>query len=475
MKRKNQSGQALATMAIAMVVLAGFAGLAIDMGTLRYQKRLQQTAADSAAIAGAQDLAYGFGITTGGQGAATQNGYTDNNGGAGCVGGSIGCISVAVNNPPLSGPHMVGTTNASLYVEALVTVVQPTYFMKLFGVNSETITARAVATNTGGGNAAGYGCIHTLGTPTKKIQASTAGISAGGSVILNAPSCAVIDNGNLVANGGANLSINAASIGVGGAYNGPGCSPATPPALPTGVCPPPTTGANYSGDPLAGKYPIPTYGASSGPIKFTAGSCSGAGCAGNVTCTAGTCSVAAGTYNDICIDNNQKVNFSAGMYVITGASTCSNNVEFQVNAGSTLCNSTNADCSGMVASQNAGVTFYMTGSASVNIDGGAQVQLAAPNSGIYEGLLFYQDPNDTTGATLSGNSNSLYQGAIYLAAADLTFGGNTNFNSGAKYTVIVTDQLNFAGNPDVNLASDYSGLAASGPLTGLTQWATLVE
>ena len=59
----------------------------------------------------------------------------------------MGTVCVQVNNPPLSGPH---SSNAK-YVEALVTVVQPTYFMKIFGVNSEAITARAVATNLSGG------------------------------------------------------------------------------------------------------------------------------------------------------------------------------------------------------------------------------------------------------------------------------------------------------------------------------------
>jgi Flp pilus assembly protein TadG len=478
MNRKNQSGQALVTTAIALVVLAGFAGLALDMGTLRYQKRLQQSAADAAAIAGASNVAYS-GIQAGAQAAAAANGFADNTGGGSCADSNntaVGSITVTICNGPsdrtlngvsiAGGPH-AGNTN---YVEALVTVVHPTYFMNLFGVNSETITTRAVATNTGGGAAGGAGCIYTLGTPTKKIQASTAGISSSGSVILNAPTCGIVDNGNFVANGGKNLDVNAGSIGVGGSYSGPGCG------VGSGVCPVPVTGMPYSGDPFSGKYPIPTYGASSGPIKITAGSCTGAGCAGNVTCVSGTCSVAAGTYDDLCIDNNQKVNFSAGLYVITGASTCSNNVEFQINAGSTVCNSANADCSGMVASQNAGVTFYMTGSASVNVNGTAQVQLAAPNSGTYEGLLFYQDPSDTAAATLSGNSTSLYQGAIYMPTADLTFGGNTNFNNGAAYTVIVVDQLNFAGNPDVNLKSNFSGLAnGGGPLAGVTEWAQLVE
>src|SRR4029077_8205959 len=103
MKFNKQSGQALIGTAVAMVVLAGFAGLAIDMGTLRYQKRLQQTAADSGAIAGAQNLEFGSGVTVGAQNASAQNGFTDNGGGAvsACTaaGAAVGTICVQVNNP----------------------------------------------------------------------------------------------------------------------------------------------------------------------------------------------------------------------------------------------------------------------------------------------------------------------------------------------------------------------------------------
>lgn len=159
---KKQSGQVLVGTAVALVVLCGFAGLAIDMGTLRYQKRIQQTAADGAAIAGASNLTYqlGAGVTTGAQNAATQNGFTDSSGNdlSQCAtGAAIGkiCVWVSPSTGPqdvtfnsqtiLGGPHS-GDSN---YVEVLVARVQPTYFMTIFGVNSETIVARAVATNTG--------------------------------------------------------------------------------------------------------------------------------------------------------------------------------------------------------------------------------------------------------------------------------------------------------------------------------------
>ena len=155
MTRKNQSGQALISTVLALTVLLGVGGLAMDMGVLRYEKRLQQTAADAAAVAGASNLTHG-GVTTGAQSASAANGFTD----------GINNVTVTINNPPASGPHS-GNGN---YVEALVVAVQPTYFMRIFGINSETIAARAVATNVSGG--ANSGCLYTLGRRLAALRES---------------------------------------------------------------------------------------------------------------------------------------------------------------------------------------------------------------------------------------------------------------------------------------------------------------
>ena len=70
MIRRKQSGQVMVSAALMLVVLLGFAGLGIDMGVLRYEKRLQQTAADGAAIAAATNLAPYTGYQTGALNAA---------------------------------------------------------------------------------------------------------------------------------------------------------------------------------------------------------------------------------------------------------------------------------------------------------------------------------------------------------------------------------------------------------------------
>jgi hypothetical protein len=196
MERNRQSGNALVFTVLALGVLLGMAGLAIDVGTLRYEKRLQQNAADSAAIAGASNIAYG-GITAGAQNASATNGFAD----------GTNNVTVTVNNPPVAGPH----TGAASYVEVLVAAVQPTYFMRIFGVNSQAVTARAVATNLGGG--AGSGCLYTLGAPNSSIE----GVNINGSAILNAPTCGIVDNGDFNSKGNA-LDVNAGTFGIAGSW-----------------------------------------------------------------------------------------------------------------------------------------------------------------------------------------------------------------------------------------------------------------
>jgi Flp pilus assembly protein TadG len=177
MMRKRQTGQALVAVTFGLVVLLGAAGLAIDMGYLRYQKRLQQSAADSAALAAAGDLAYvpGLDINTSATNEVALNGFTG------------GGVTVKVNNPPATGPFVAtATAGNKQYVEVLITVVQPTFFMKIFGVNTVNITARAVAL------AAGKNCVYSLGTTTGITPPPP---------LFPKPPCGVIDHLVLVGQG----------------------------------------------------------------------------------------------------------------------------------------------------------------------------------------------------------------------------------------------------------------------------------
>ena len=57
--KSSQSGWVLITVTVALVVLIGFVGLAIDSSNLENVKRRMQTAADAGALGGAWELARG--------------------------------------------------------------------------------------------------------------------------------------------------------------------------------------------------------------------------------------------------------------------------------------------------------------------------------------------------------------------------------------------------------------------------------
>jgi len=194
MKSKKEAGQALVFTTLVLVALLGFVGLGIDMGMLRYEKRLQQSAADAAAIAGATNLNPNTGVQTGAQNASAANGFAYNTGGGACAAPptnlTVGQVTVTVCNGPSTGPH---TGNAN-YVEVFVSAGQQTYFMQIFGVNSKTVIARAVATNYSGATngSSHYNCLVTLGTPASSIE----GVNINGHATLNASTCGIADNGN---------------------------------------------------------------------------------------------------------------------------------------------------------------------------------------------------------------------------------------------------------------------------------------
>jgi Flp pilus assembly protein TadG len=445
--RRNQAGQVLVSTALGLVVLLGISGLAVDMGAMRYQRRLQQTAADGAAIAGALDLSFGSGVVAGAQNRSSQNGFTDNNSGAGCVGGAVGCISIAVNNGPTIGPH----AGDAKYVEVIVTEIQPTYFMKIFGVNSKPVVARAVATNVSGGT--NTSCLWTLGPPTSSIV----GIDPTGSSVLNGPNCGISDNGNMDTTGNA-YTVIASTVSVSGSCIGSHCgSPDIQcTSYASGTCP--TLGsAPASGDPLSTLTPPsqPAYSASC-PAVPPAGFCDYSSAAKS------TATIQPGTYNSISIGSNSDLTMASGIYYINGPITIGKS-----SSGSGF----NFGGKGSVTSAAGGVMLYFTNGSTMGAVGGGNipdVQLTAITTGTYAGILVYQNPNDTAGLSLGGDNNSTFNGTVYAPTATLTFFGNNNVNFNGP---VIASSLQLTGNPTVNLSYSTPGV----PIPALLTQPVLVE
>ncbi len=412
MRRNKEAGQALFMAAASLVVLIGMLGLGIDVGMLRYDKRIQQTAADAAAVAGANNLAWeGSGtVVCAGQNASVADGFADTSGGGGCANGdvsacaastaTVGTVCVQVNNPPLSGPH-AGVTGAANYVEAYVSVVQPTYFMRIFGVTKRSVTARAVATDVSGGTNA-INCMYTLGGPSNEI-----GVTPFGHTTLDASNCGIVDNGNLKDQDPA-LTIKTCSFQVSGANTGNVTDGSN--ILCNGQALLPSYGSPTVQDPFANQLTAPAVGT---PKTWS-----------NAT-------PVPGTYSGISIGSKANVILQPGVYVVTGGN--------PLNCGS------NSTLSGT------GVMFYFTGGSTLNCQGGPTLNLTAMDASQAQaagypkdaGILMYQDPNDTntgiptkgakapcppsgnSGPQLSGNDGSTLNGVLYFPTAQLYLNGTS--------------------------------------------------
>jgi hypothetical protein len=174
---RGERGQIIPLVALALAVLMGAASLAVDVGYWRYQERLQQAAADSAAVAAAGEIDYGAGgVATAAAHDATLNGFTDD--------GGVN-VKVTVNYPPASGGY---NGNASA-VEVIVQKKQPGFFAKALGMSSQWLSARAV----GLVSTADRNCIYGLATTGTPILFN-------GSTV-NAPRCGIVSNHDMTING----------------------------------------------------------------------------------------------------------------------------------------------------------------------------------------------------------------------------------------------------------------------------------
>jgi hypothetical protein len=181
----------LPLIAILLVVLMGFAALSVDAGYLRYEQNLQQSAADSAAIAGASELAYSTAIadvTAAADADAAANGFADTS-------------TIAVANPPANGTYS-GNTAA---VQVVINTTQPTAFEAVLGRGSNQLQTIATATS----GSAGSVCLYGLSA------SQTSNFSKG--VTLNSPTCGMMLDGNYNAN---SATLTMSSIGVAGTISG---------------------------------------------------------------------------------------------------------------------------------------------------------------------------------------------------------------------------------------------------------------
>ena len=408
---RDDNGQVIVLVVLCMAILLGFVALSIDVGQLLYTKVQLQTAADAAAFAGALEIQQ-CGTTancavmqTAAKSAMSENGLTADTFGIQCAAASATGTTLTLNN----GPCALGASDPSFgnnnYVEAVVTKHQPTIFAGILGISAVNVMARAEA-----GLVSSDYCLY-ISTGNTSTGAGTAmTMNSGGQLDAT---CGIIDDSGATSamwlNSGSHLS--ATTIDVHGTYSYNGGAHYTPT---------PTNYAAAVADPLSW-VPRPTVGGCTNVQPI--------GSKGQV--------LNPGTYCGVNLNSGASLTLNPGLYIMNGY--------INVGSGATL--------------SGAGVTLYFP-SGTMQMNSGSTVNLTAPSSGTYAGILLYQSPSNSAGMNLNSGSASLWQGAIYLPGATLTInsGGNA-----AAYTIIDVKSLIIDSGAKFNIASDYSSLPGGSP------------
>lgn len=393
--RGNSDANVLAMAAVLMPVMIGAAGLGVDTIQWTLAQRQMQRMADTAALAGALAKSQGFSASSSASAALTAAKLT-----------TMNRIPV-IETPPTSGSYS-GNTGA---VRVILTTSKPLPFSSLFLRAGPLIRVEATAASVSNGT---Y-CVLSL------ESTSTAGVTLQGSSSVDM-GCGIATNSTAaqaITTGGSSSVAASPVAAVGGLRSSVNYAPGTV-LLPHSLA---------QQDPFKSLPSLSPYTTSSYPTSGLPTVCKLAtslkvqpNTTVNVTNPSGVA-----CYKDMSLKGN--VTFAPGLYYFSGGS---------------LDIAASANVSGT------GVTFILpyvspSSSANVNVSGSATVNLSAPTSGTYAGVLIYQDrlaPSNGSN-TISGNGSSKLQGAIYMPAQQVTLAGTIGMNT--KCLQIVARRVAFSG------------------------------
>lgn len=303
--------------------------------------------------------------------------------------------TITVHTPPTSGTHQI-----SRAVEVILTENEQRYFTGLFKSGTVPISTRAVAVYNDLGNA----CLLALD------KSKSAAMQFWGNTSSTFTNCNVysdsISTTGFTVGGSANTTmpcaLSAGGFNVDSGLHLSSCETTTPNAA---VVP----------DPYK-SLPAPTI-----PTACTNGNSS---------------SLSAGKYcNGLTI--NGATTMAPGVYVISGG-------QLKINATATLSGS--------------GVMIYLTNGATIQMNGSATVNLSAPTSGTYSGILLYGDRTQAYGVNkINGTASSSMTGAMYFPSQEVDILGNFSGANGCMQ--VVADSISYSGNS--NFSTDCTAYGMS--------------
>lgn len=418
----NAKGSVAVVFGLAVPMLIGFSGLAVD-GTFWLKERNKlQSATDSSAITAAQALQL--------DGAAANLTAEAKDLFAKAFGAQSSKVRLTVQHPPLSGVE----TGNNQAVAVLSETDQDSFFLSVFGVDKVLVKARAVAKIDGMSDA----CLLSLSkTEDKAIE-----ITGNATTSLG---CGLASNSNspeaIYLSGNSTTTVSGLSS-VGDIYQMNNAKLITG----EGTI---KTYAQEMSDP---------YGPEGRNLKVPT---TPTGCTANKLKSNGNTTLQPGRYCGGIDFQSGTTTLEPGVYIMDAG-------DFNANAQAKIVG--------------INVTIILTASNNNNIgrmqiNGGASIELNAPKSGTpYDGILFFQDPDAPkmkggvhNTNVMNGNSDLKLSGAMYFPNQEVRFTGGSGTNISCLQ--IVADTVRIDGNSAVSGTCP----ASSGTSRITRQWVKLVE
>lgn len=409
--RRDRRGAVVILAAILFPVVIGGLGLWVETGYWYSMQRKVQHVADVAAHTAGVRIRAGDSKTAATAAAryiATQAGIP-------------AAATLDVNIPPLSGARK-GFPNA---IEVVLTESHNRWFTALFAGGQVALQGRAVTVIEGDAT----GCMLALS------GSANAAVSVTGSTNVQLTGCDIASNSvsaTAFAMGGLGSALTAGCVhSVGGATPNSG--------LTLTECATVKTNAARARDPYAdlaepaiiGACNSKLVGDNKAPVTLTPTDVHplGGGLKSMRFCNG--------------FDLRGEVTLMPGLYIIEGGN-------LSVNGGN-ITSTTAAKLSGQ------GVTFYLASSAAeVKLNGNVTLNLAAPTSGPFSGVLFFGSRSATSATNvINGSSASVMQGAVYTPASAIQFSGNSAGTGGC--TQVIASTITLTGNSALKASCASSG------------------
>jgi Flp pilus assembly protein TadG len=392
---RDRRGSAAVLFALSMPMVIGGLGIGFEVSNWYMTKRGMQNASDAAVMAAASNAGANFDIE--GKAVAQQFGFTNgvNNVGVtiaqnvACPGGGNTCYSATITN------------SVPLYLS-------PVLGFSGSGDGTQNVVATSIASR---GIIQRPYCILALAS-----SGTAPAIRTNGAPNPNLAGCSVKSNTSAVCNG-SNLGADYGdTVGTNS-----GCGKIQNPGLAATVDPYSGLAVNIPANTCGGSYPQEP---SSSVVKWTGTK----NLSGNVT-----------VCGDLRLTGNVTVSAPAGaVLVIQNGRLNTNGFRIQTASGSGLT---------IVFTGTVGGSYvhYPTGSGIIDI--------AAPTSGPWSGVMIYQDPRMTTGVNVASAGTSPtwnITGLVYLPHSSVTLNGAVGkASNGANCFVLVVDNLIITGSANI--------------------------